>query len=77
MIAKQRGYSVHVLDLATDGPKPQLVRDLGAEYLTSLSDLQVAPDVVIEATGAGQVVVDCAKLLPFAGVMCLAGISPE
>lgn len=76
LIAKQRGYSVHVLDLATDGPKPQLVRDLGAEYLTSLSDLQVAPDVVIEATGAGQVVVDCVKLLPFAGVMCLAGISP-
>ncbi len=76
LIAKQRGYSVHVLDRATDGPKPQLVRDLGAEYLTSLTDLQVAPDVVIEATGAGQVVVDCAKLLPFAGVMCLAGISP-
>jgi threonine dehydrogenase-like Zn-dependent dehydrogenase len=76
LIAKQRGYSVHVLDRATDGPKPQLVRDLGAEYLTSLSDLQVAPDVVIEATGAGQVVVDCASLLPFAGIMCLAGISP-
>jgi threonine dehydrogenase-like Zn-dependent dehydrogenase len=76
LIAKQRGYTVHVLDRATDGPKPRLVRDLGAEYLTTLADLQVAPDVVIEATGAGQVVVDCAKLLPFAGVMCLAGISP-
>ncbi|MDX6279404.1 MAG: glucose 1-dehydrogenase [Kribbellaceae bacterium] len=76
LIARQRGYTVHVLDLATDGPKPQLVRDLGAEYLNDLSDLTVAPDVVVEATGAGQLVFDCAKLLPPAGVMCLTGISP-
>jgi threonine dehydrogenase-like Zn-dependent dehydrogenase len=76
LIARQRGYSVHVLDRATDGPKPQLVRDLGGEYLTSLNDLDVTPDVVIEATGSGQLVVDCAKLLPPAGVMCLTGISP-
>ncbi|TCM45124.1 glucose 1-dehydrogenase [Kribbella sp. VKM Ac-2568] len=76
LIARQRGYTVHVLDRAMDGPKPELVRDLGAEYLTSLADLDVVPDVVIEATGAGQVVVDCAKLLGWAGVMCLTGISP-
>jgi threonine dehydrogenase-like Zn-dependent dehydrogenase len=76
LIAAQRGYTVHVLDMATDGPKPQLVRDLGGQYLTDLSELDVAPDVVIEATGAGQVVVDSAKLLPPAGVMCLTGIAP-
>jgi glucose 1-dehydrogenase len=76
LIARQRGYTVHVLDRATDGPKPQLVQDLGGHYLTDLTDLDVAPDVVIEATGAGQLVVDCAKLLPPAGVMCLTGISP-
>jgi len=76
LIARQRGYAVHVLDRATDGPKPQLVRDLGGVYLTDLADLRVTPDVVIEATGAGQVVVDCAKLLGPAGVMCLTGISP-
>lgn len=77
LIARQRGYTVHVLDLATGGPKPQLVRDLGAEYLNDLADLQVAPDVVIEATGVGRLVVDCARLLPPAGVMCLTGISPS
>ncbi|MEU4394020.1 glucose 1-dehydrogenase [Kribbella sp. NPDC023855] len=77
LTAKQRGYSVSVLDRATEGPKPQLVRDLGAEYLTDLSDLPVAPNVVVEATGAGQLVFDCAKLLPPAGVMCLTGISPD
>jgi threonine dehydrogenase-like Zn-dependent dehydrogenase len=64
-----------VLDLATDGPKPRLVRSLGGQYLTELAELDVVPDVVIEATGAGQLVVECAKLLPPAGVLCLTGIS--
>jgi glucose 1-dehydrogenase len=76
LIATQRGYGVHVFDRVKDGPKPELVRALGGTYLTDLADLTVTPDVVIEATGAGQVVFDCAKLLGPAGVMCLAGISP-
>jgi threonine dehydrogenase-like Zn-dependent dehydrogenase len=76
LIAGQRGYTVHVLDRAVDGPKPQLVQALGGQYITDLSDLQVTPDVVIEATGAGQVVVETAKLLGWAGVLCLTGISP-
>jgi threonine dehydrogenase-like Zn-dependent dehydrogenase len=76
MIAVQRGYDVHVLDRVTGGPKPELVRALGATYLTDLSDLSVVPDVVIEATGAGQLLFDCAKLLGPAGVMCMIGIAP-
>jgi threonine dehydrogenase-like Zn-dependent dehydrogenase len=32
--------------------------------------------VVIEATGAGQLLFDCAKLLGPAGVMCMIGIAP-
>ncbi|MET9268294.1 glucose 1-dehydrogenase [Kribbella sp. NPDC003557] len=76
LIAKQRGYDVHVLDRVMDGPKPELVRALGGTYLTDLGQLDVVPDVVIEATGAGQLVFDCASLLPPAGVMCLAGIHP-
>lgn len=76
LIATQRGYDVHVLDQVVDGPKPELVRALGGTYLTDLNDLDVVPDVVIEATGAGRVVFDCAKLLGPAGVMCLTGISP-
>ncbi|GAB3931629.1 glucose 1-dehydrogenase [Kribbella albertanoniae] len=76
MVARQRGYDVHVLDRMSDGPKPDLVRALGASYLTDLSQLPVVPDVIIEATGVGQVVFDCAKLLGPAGVMCLIGISP-
>ncbi|WP_371407828.1 glucose 1-dehydrogenase [Kribbella sp. NBC_00662] len=76
LIARQRGYDVHVLDRVTDGPKPELVRALGGTYLTDLGELGVVPDVVIEATGAGQLVFDCASLLPPAGVMCLVGIHP-
>jgi glucose 1-dehydrogenase len=76
LIARQRGYDVHVLDRVMDGPKPELVRALGGTYLTDLGELGVVPDVVIEATGAGQLVFDCASLLPPAGVMCLAGIHP-
>ncbi|TCC36022.1 glucose 1-dehydrogenase [Kribbella speibonae] len=76
LIARQRGYDVHVLDRVEDGPKPELVRALGGTYLTDLGQLDVVPDVVIEATGFGQLVFDCASLLPPAGVMCLAGIRP-
>ncbi|WP_432947240.1 glucose 1-dehydrogenase [Kribbella sp. CA-253562] len=76
LIAAQRGYAVHVLDRSDEGPKPQLVRDLGGTFVTNLEDVRVEPDVVIEATGAGPVVVESAKLLAPAGVMCLTGIAP-
>ena len=35
LLARQRGFDVHVLDKVTDGPKPDLVRDLGAVYHSS------------------------------------------
>jgi hypothetical protein len=31
-MGRQRGLEVHVLDPAEEGPKPQLMRDLGATY---------------------------------------------
>src|SRR5512143_2627258 len=34
LMARQRGLEVHVLDKVTTGPKPDLVRDLGATYHT-------------------------------------------
>ena len=54
LMGAQRGYEVHVLDRAKDGPKPALVRDLGALYHTGTIDdiVELAPDVVIECTGA-------------------------
>jgi glucose 1-dehydrogenase len=61
MIGVQRGLDVHVLDRVVDGPKPQLIADLGATYHhSSIADIarQARPDVVIEATGVGQLVFD-------------------
>jgi threonine dehydrogenase-like Zn-dependent dehydrogenase len=80
MIGVQRGLDVHVLDRVTDGPKPGLVGDLGATYHHSSVEevARVArPDVVIEATGVGQVVFDAmAETGPY-GIVCLTGVSPR
>src|SRR3954469_17476049 len=46
MIGGQKGLAVHVFDRASDGPKPQLVRDLGATYHTGDLRLdEIEPDV--------------------------------
>jgi len=75
LIGRQRGLDVTVLDRVTDGPKPDMVRELGATYVTSVDDLPHPPDVVIEATGIGQLVFDViGKAAPDA-VVCLTGIS--
>jgi threonine dehydrogenase-like Zn-dependent dehydrogenase len=74
LLARQRGLTVHVLDRTTDGPKPGLVRDLGATYHTG--DLgELCPDVVIECTGAGAVVLDVMRRTAPQGIVCLAGVS--
>ena len=74
LLATQRGYEVHVLDRATDGPKPDLVRDLGATY--HRGDLgSLEPDIVIECTGAGSVVLDVLGRNAPEGIICLTGVS--
>jgi threonine dehydrogenase-like Zn-dependent dehydrogenase len=70
---------VHVLDQMTDGPKPGLVRDLGATY--HAEDIErvitaVRPDVVIEATGANEPVLAALTGTAPYGVVCLTGVSP-
>ena len=52
LLGVQRGLDVHVLDRAETGPKPDLVRALGATYHTGeILDVGFEPDIVIEATG--------------------------
>jgi threonine dehydrogenase-like Zn-dependent dehydrogenase len=76
LLARQRGLEVHVMDRASGGPKPQLVRDLGAGYFTGgVGDLDPPPDVIVEATGASQVVVDAMGHTAPNGIVCLTGIS--
>ena len=78
MIGVQRGLDVRVLDLATTGPKPDLVRGLGASYhsdgIAAATD-GWEPDVVIEATGAGRLVVDAMACTGPYGIVCLTGVS--
>ena len=77
LIAVQRGLDVHVLDVVTEGPKPRLVRDLGATYHTGeIADIGVEPDVVLECTGVGELVFDAIAATAAPGVVCLTGVSP-
>lgn len=78
MIGVQRGMDVHVLDRVVDGPKPQLIADLGATYHhSSIADIarEARPDVVIEATGVGRLVFDAIAETASYGIVCLTGVS--
>jgi threonine dehydrogenase-like Zn-dependent dehydrogenase len=76
LIAAQNGLEVHVFDRATEGAKPQLVRDLGARYHSSLPSRDaVAPDVIIECTGAPAVIAEVVTRTRASGIICLAGVS--
>jgi threonine dehydrogenase-like Zn-dependent dehydrogenase len=66
---------VHVLDRAESGPKPELVRDLGATYHTgSVLDLDFEPDVIVECTGVGSVISDSIQKVGAGGIICLTGV---
>jgi len=74
LLGAQRGLELHILDRNTRGPKPDLARALGATYHDC--DLgKLAPDVVIECTGAGEVVLDAMRRTAPQGIVCLAGVS--
>lgn len=76
LLAAQRGLEVHVLDRAQGGPKPELVRALGGTYHTvAPGELGFAPDVIIECTGAAEVIVDSLTLTMRGGIVCLTGLS--
>ncbi|HEX7744586.1 MAG TPA: glucose 1-dehydrogenase [Micromonosporaceae bacterium] len=76
LLGSQRGLDVHVLDLATDGPKPALARALGATYHSAgVAGLDLAPDVVVECTGAPAVVLDVMYKAARNGIVCLTGVS--
>jgi len=75
LLAKQRGLEVHVLDRVESGPKPDLVRDLGATYhVGSVTKIGFQPDVVIECTGVGLVIADSLRVVASGGIVCLTGV---
>jgi threonine dehydrogenase-like Zn-dependent dehydrogenase len=75
LLGRQRGLEVHVLDRVESGPKPELVRALGATYHTgSAADVGFEPDVIIECTGVGQVIADSLRAVAAGGIVCLTGV---
>lgn len=76
MMGAERGLDVHVLDRVREGAKPDLVRALGGTYHAEASALKdIHPDVVLECTGASQVVLDAIDCAAPGGIVCLAGVS--
>jgi threonine dehydrogenase-like Zn-dependent dehydrogenase len=75
LVCAQHGLEVHVLDRAVSGPKPELVRALGATYHTGrATDVGFNPDVIVECTGVGQVISDCLRVASAGAVICLTGV---
>jgi len=75
LVGKQHGLDVHVLDRVDSGPKPELVRALGATYHHGpVSDIGFEPDVVVECTGVGQVIADSLQAVGAGGILCLTGV---
>jgi threonine dehydrogenase-like Zn-dependent dehydrogenase len=75
LLGRQLGLEVHVLDQTETGPKPELVRALGATYHTrSVANVGFEPDVILECTGVGQVIAESILAIGASGVVCLAGV---
>lgn len=76
LLGVQRGLEVHVFDRAIGGPKPELVRALGAVYHNGdLRNVPGAFDVIIECTAAPSIVADVVSHTTPDGIVCLAGVS--
>ena len=76
LLGVQRGLHVHVFDRMTSGPKPELVRDLGATYHSeSLTASGIKADVLVECTGVASVVMESVTCRALDSVTCLTGVS--
>ncbi|GAA3836792.1 glucose 1-dehydrogenase [Nocardioides panacisoli] len=78
LMGVQRELDVHVLDRVADGPKPDLVSDLGAHYHHApMAEVTAGlqPDIVIEGTGVASLVFDGISGTGPYGIVCLTGVS--
>jgi glucose 1-dehydrogenase len=78
LMGVQRGLAVHVLDRATEGIKPEVVGELGAEYHTG-DIVEVAqelhPDIVVECTGVAELVAGAMQHTAPGAIVCLTGVA--
>ena len=80
LLGVQRGLEVHVLDHNRGGPKPGLVNELGGHFHYAAVETiakDVKADIVVEATGVPEVVLDVMEHNAAAAVVCLTGVSPR
>jgi threonine dehydrogenase-like Zn-dependent dehydrogenase len=78
LLGVQRNLEVRVFDRARMGAKPVIARQLGADYsCDGLEDIlsREPPDIVIECTGADEVVLDVMRFNASGAVTCLLGVS--
>jgi len=72
----RRGIKTYVVDVVEDGPKPDLVRQIGGIYHAgSPLDLDIEPELIIECTGIGKVATEAGGMSAPGAVMALTGIS--
>ena len=75
LIGVQLGADVHVLDRVTSGPKPALVKQLGATYHTgAVAGLGLRPDIVVECTGVVELIRQAMETISPGGIICLTGV---
>lgn len=75
LLGVQRGLEVRVFDRFESPAKLDRVRELGATPHRALHDACEDADIVIECTGAGQLVIEVMHSSSPNGIVCLTGIS--
>jgi threonine dehydrogenase-like Zn-dependent dehydrogenase len=76
LATRQYGLETYVVDIVETGLKPELVRQIGAHYHAGpIRDLSIAPEVVIECTGVGDVLRQAVVLAAPGAVIALTGMS--
>ena len=77
LLSVQRGFNTYVIDLVTEGRKPDMVRRLGAHYSprAELGEVSAEADIVIECTGFAEMLLEAGKHDVHNRVACLTGVS--
>jgi glucose 1-dehydrogenase len=77
MMGAQRGLDVHVLDHNDSVAKRRIVHALGGTYHLGLGSVlaTLKPDILMECTGAPDVVRDALGRTASGGIICLVGVS--
>ena len=77
LIGVQNGGDVHMLDRVDSGPKPALVKQLGATYHTgAIAEIGLRPDIVLECTGVNSLIQQAIASAAPGGIVCLTGVGP-